>query len=69
MDHVGDNLGPVKEGTAGGGALALGIDLGDDGLPGYCLVEELHHRLGTQYWMGAEKETCKNGVLYPNGLT
>ena len=39
-------MGPVKQGTAGGGALLLGVDLGDDGLPGYRLVEEFHHRLG-----------------------
>lgn len=49
MDHVGDDIGPVTEGTAGGGALPLAIHLGDDGLPGYRLVEELHHRLGTQH--------------------
>ena len=56
MDHVGDHIGPVKQGTAGRGALLLGVNLGDDGLPGYCLVEEFHHRLGTQHCTGAETE-------------
>ena len=45
-DHAGDHVGPVEQGCARGGAVLLGVDLGNDGLPCYALVEQLHHRLG-----------------------
>ena len=70
MDHVGDHMGPVKQGSGGGSALLLAVDLGDDGLPGHRLVEEPHHGLGTQHCTEGERrrrEAEERGCFYTEG--